>query len=210
MASRKYRNPKITINKVYTRRGDKAETSLVGGQIVAKNDPRVEAYGNIDELNASIGVCIEELKELSAQNSFLIDLITILNRIQHELFNLGTILATVSEDVTKDMPQITFEDISSLEEEIDDANSKLAVLHSFILPGGNKINAYLHLSRTICRRCERSCCILFEKKEINEMVIAYLNRLSDALFVWSRWVIHVLEMDENLWDPNKSSSSQSS
>ena len=202
MASRKYRDPKFTISKVYTRKGDKAETSLVGGQIVAKNDPRVEAYGNIDELNASIGVCIEELKELSAQNSFLIDLITILNRIQHELFNLGTILATVSEDVT--------EDISSLEEEIDDANSKLAVLHSFILPGGNKINAYLHLSRTICRRCERSCCILFEKKEINEMVIAYLNRLSDALFVWSRWVIHVLEMDENLWDPNKSSSSQSS
>ena len=105
------------------------------------------------------------------------------------------------------MPRITAYDIKVLENEIDKSNKDLPVLHSFVLPGGSKINAYLHLARTVCRRCERVCCDLYEKEKIDKIVISYLNRLSDAFFVWSRWVITVLDHDENVWKPNEGSSS---
>ena len=128
-------------------------------------------------------------------------------RIQNDLFNLGTILATKPEDMTESMPRITAHDIKVLENEIDKSNKDLPVLHSFVLPGGSKINAYLHLARTVCRRCERVCCDLYEKDKTDKIVISYLNRLSDAFFVWSRWVITVLDHDENVWKPNEGSSS---
>ena len=204
MNKKKYKDPTFTISKVYTKTGDDGKTSLVGGQKVLKSNVRIHAYGEIDGLNSVIGLCIEELKLLD-QN--LTPLIQSLIRIQNDLFNLGTILATMPDDMTDKMPKITSEDIKVLENEIDKINKDLPVLHSFVLPGGSKINAFLHLARTICRRCERICCGLYEEDKIDKIVISYLNRLSDNLFVWSRWIATVLNHEENTWDPNKGSSS---
>lgn len=204
MSKEKFNDPNITISKVYTKTGDDGKTSLVGGQKVLKTNIRINAFGEIDELNSIIGISIEELKLIDHNFDSLINT---LYRIQNDLFNLGTILATKAQDMTESMPRITAYDIKVLENEIDKSNKDLPVLHSFVLPGGSKINAYLHLARTVCRRCERVCCDLYEKEKIDKIVISYLNRLSDAFFVWSRWVITVLDHDENVWKPNEGSSS---
>jgi len=204
MSKEKFNDPNITISKVYTKTGDDGKTSLVGGQKVLKTNIRINAFGEIDELNSIIGLSIEELKLIDHNFDSLINT---LYRIQNDLFNLGTILATKPQDMTESMPRITAHDIKVLENEIDKSNKDLPVLHSFVLPGGSKINAYLHLARTVCRRCERVCCDLYEKEKIDKIVISYLNRLSDAFFVWSRWVITVLDHDENVWKPNEGSSS---
>ena len=204
MSKEKFNDPNITISKVYTKSGDDGKTSLVGGQKVLKTNIRINAFGEIDELNSIIGLSIEELKLIDHNFDSLINT---LYRIQNDLFNLGTILATKPQDMTESMPRITAHDIKVLENEIDKSNKDLPVLHSFVLPGGSKINAYLHLARTVCRRCERVCCDLYEKEKIDKIVISYLNRLSDAFFVWSRWVITVLDHDENVWKPNEGSSS---
>tara|TARA_B000000532_G_scaffold40108_1_gene29258 strand:+ start:394 stop:1011 length:618 start_codon:yes stop_codon:yes gene_type:complete len=204
MSKEKFNDPNITISKVYTKTGDDGKTSLVGGQKVLKTNIRINAFGEIDELNSIIGLSIEELKLIEYNFDSLINT---LYRIQNDLFNLGTILATKPQDMTESMPRITAYDIKVLENEIDKSNKDLPVLHSFVLPGGSKINAYLHLARTVCRRCERVCCDLYEKDKTDKIVISYLNRLSDAFFVWSRWVITVLDHDENVWKPNEGSSS---
>ena len=205
MTEKKYKDPSFTISKVYTKTGDKGKTSLVGGQKVLKSNIRIHAYGEIDELNSIVGLCIEELKIQKYDFKLLINSLV---RVQNDLFNLGTILATKSEDMLPSMPRITEEDIVVLENEIDKANSDLPTLHSFVLPGGSKINAYLHLARTVCRRCERVSCSLFEQEKIDQIVVSYLNRLSDAFFVWSRFVIKVLNHEENIWEPNKGSSNK--
>ena len=205
MTDKKYKDPTFTISKVYTKTGDDGKTSLVGGQKVLKSNVRIHAYGEIDELNSVIGLCIEELKLLDQNfNSLIKSLI----RIQNDLFNLGTILATMPDDMTDKMPKITSDDIEVLENEIDKVNKDLSVLHSFVLPGGSKINAFLHLARTVCRRCERVCCSLYEEDKIDKIVVSYLNRLSDNFFVWSRWVAYILNHEENTWDPNKGSSNK--
>ena len=205
MSKEKFNDPNITISKVYTKTGDDGKTSLVGGQKVLKTNIRINAFGEIDELNSIIGLSIEELKLIEYNFDSLINT---LYRIQNDLFNLGTILATKPEDMTESMPRITAHDIKVLENEIDKSNKDLPVLHSFVLPGGSKINAYLHLARTVCRRCERVCCDLYEKDKTDKIVISYLNRLSDAFFVWSRWVASILNHEENTWDPNKGSSAK--
>ena len=203
MTDKKYKDPTFTISKVYTKTGDGGKTSLVGGQKVLKSNVRIHAYGEIDELNSIVGICIEELKLLDKDfKSLIISLI----RIQNDLFNLGTILATEPQDMTPSMPKITLEDIKILEKEIDEANKGLPVLHSFVLPGGSKINSFLHLARTVCRRCERACCGLYEAEKTDQIVVSYLNRLSDVFFVWSRFVAKVIDHEENTWDPNKGSS----
>jgi len=205
VTDKKYKDPTFTISKVYTKTGDNGKTSLVGGQKVLKSNVRIHAYGEIDELNSVIGLCIEELKLLDKNfNSLIKSLI----RIQNDLFNLGTILATMPDDMTDKMPKITSDDIEVLENEIDKVNKDLSVLHSFVLPGGSKINAFLHLARTVCRRCERVCCSLYEEDKIDKIVVSYLNRLSDNFFVWSRWVASILNHEENTWDPNKGSSNK--
>ena len=205
MTDKKYKDPTFTISKVYTKTGDDGKTSLVGGQKVLKSNVRIHAYGEIDELNSVIGLCIEELKLLDKNfNSLIKSLI----RIQNDLFNLGTILATMPDDMTDKMPKITSDDIEVLENEIDKVNKDLSILHSFVLPGGSKINAFLHLARTVCRRCERVCCGLYEEDKIDKIVVSYLNRLSDNFFVWSRWVASILNHEENTWDPNKGSSTK--
>lgn len=202
MSKEKFREPKITINKVYTRTGDTGETGLVGGQRVAKDHVRIEAYGDVDELNATIGGCREAIKDYIGTHAELSAVSDILHRIQHELFNTGTILATMPEDITTDLPCIREADISRLEDEMDRFNNDLPVLHSFVLAGGSKANIWFHMARNICRRAERRSISLSRDCQLDSLVIKYLNRLSDALFVYSRWVNHIIGCDEVIWNPN--------
>ena len=133
-------------------------------------------------------------------------LIPILRRVQHELFNLGSILATQPEDVHPKQARVTEAEVRQLEIEIDRMNADLAPLRSFVLPGGTRLNTELHACRTICRRAERLAVTLGREEPIPPETIQYLNRLSDAFFVWSRWVNHVLGVPEVLWEPNQSAS----
>jgi len=199
----RFNEPRFAINRVYTRGGDKGETSLVGGQRLQKDDIRIEAYGTVDELNAFVGLACQTAAELIESYPNLHTLVAILDRVQHELFNLGSILATKAEDIHPKQPCVTSSDVSQLEREIDEMNSEVAELHSFVLPGGSRLNVELHLCRTVCRRAERLCVALARQEEIPPITIQYLNRLSDAFFVWSRWVSKVMGIPETLWDPNR-------
>ncbi|HWE49669.1 MAG TPA: cob(I)yrinic acid a,c-diamide adenosyltransferase [Bryobacteraceae bacterium] len=205
--SEAFDKPRLAINRVYTRAGDTGLTSLAGGQRLAKNDPRIEAYGTVDELNSFIGLARESARESGRE---LPELSRILLRVQHELFNLGSILATLPADVHPHQARITAADSEQLEREIDRMNEELPPLRSFVLPGGCRLNAELHICRTICRRAERVCVTLAETETVDAVNIRYLNRLSDALFVWSRWASHRLGAPETLWEPNQAASQKSS
>jgi cob(I)alamin adenosyltransferase len=195
--------PRVAINRVYTRRGDQGDTGLAGGQRVPKDSPRIEAYGTVDELNAFLGAARVTAAEVSGTKPGLAPLVPILLRVQHELFNLGSILATLPEDVHPKQARITDADAARLEVEIDRMNSELPALRSFVLPGGSRLNADLHICRTICRRAERAVVALSRSETIPPEAVRYLNRLGDALFVWSRWASHVTGAAETLWDPNQ-------
>ncbi len=192
--------PRLALNRIYTKTGDKGETHLAGGQRVAKDSLRIECYGTVDELNAFAGMAC-----VSAADS-LPSLAAILRRVQHELFNLGSILATRPEDVHPKQARITNAEIEQLEREIDSANADLAPLRSFVLPGGSRLNTELHACRTICRRAERIAVRLAREEPVPAEAIQYLNRLSDAFFVWSRWANHALGIAEVLWEPNQAAS----
>ena len=196
----KFNEPRIALNRIYTKGGDKGQTSLVGGQRVPKDATRIECYGTVDELNAFLGMA-----SVSA-NEAVPPLVPILRRVQHELFNLGSILATRPEDVHPKQPRVTEVEIQQLEKEIDSMNADLAPLRSFVLPGGSRISTELHACRTVCRRAERIAVRLAREEQVPPEAIQYLNRLSDALFVWSRWANHYLNVPEVLWEPNKSAS----
>jgi cob(I)alamin adenosyltransferase len=196
--------PRIALNRIYTKRGDSGETSLAGGQRVPKDSLRIEAYGTVDELGAAIGVV-----SMSCNDPAVAPLAAIIRRVQHELFNLGSILATKPEDVHPKQARITPTEIAQLEREIDAMNEDLPPLRSFVLPGGTRLNAELHVARTVCRRAERLLVALAREESIPPETIQYLNRLSDALFVWSRWANFVLNVPEVLWDPNQSASARS-
>jgi cob(I)alamin adenosyltransferase len=198
--------PRIALNRIYTKRGDQGETSLAGGQRVAKDSARIEAYGTVDELNAFTGLAVVSCEEMSGANPELGLLLTILRRVQHELFNLGSILATLPEDVHPKQARITSAEVSQLEREIDSMNESLPALRSFVLPGGTRLNAELHLIRTVCRRAERLLIALSRAEPVPPETIQYLNRLSDAAFVWSRWVNHTAGAPEILWKPNEAAS----
>jgi cob(I)alamin adenosyltransferase len=198
-----FNEPRIALNRIYTRAGDAGQTRLVGGQKVSKDDLRINCYGTVDELNAFIGVARVTAEEAG------IELVQILRRVQHELFNLGSILATLPEDVHPKQPRITHAEIEQLEREIDRANADLQPLRSFVLPGGSRLDAELHVCRTVCRRAERALVRLAREQSVPEEVLQYLNRLSDALFVWSRWANHQLGRAEVLWEPNEAASSHS-
>lgn len=195
--------PRVAINRVYTRRGDQGETSLAGGQRVSKNSPRIEAYGTVDELNAFVGAARVAAAESAVSEPRLAPLAAILLRVQHELFNLGSILATLPEDVHPKQARITDSDSARLESEIDRMNAELPPLRSFVLPGGSRLNAELHLCRTVCRRAERAVIALSRGEAAPPEAVRYLNRLGDALFVWSRWAVHAAGDAETLWDPNQ-------
>ncbi len=198
-----FNEPRLALNRIYTRRGDRGETSLVGGQRVSKDALRIDCYGVVDELNAFVGMAC-----LSAEEAGLGKFCAILRRVQHELFNLGSILATLPEDVHPMQPRVTDADVKQLEQEIDQMNECLPPLRSFVLPGGSRLNTELHVCRTICRRAERLLVSLSREEQAPSDSIEYLNRLSDALFVWSRWVNQKLGLPEVLWQPNQAASAR--
>jgi cob(I)alamin adenosyltransferase len=189
--------------------GDGGETRLAGGQRIPKDDLRIDCYGTVDELNAFIGAA----RVITGEQTGLIEqfraFAAILKRVQHELFNLGSILATLPEDVHPKQPRITEAEIKQLETEIDSANEQLQPLRSFVLPGGSGLEAQLHICRTVCRRAERLAVRLAREQDVPGEALRYLNRLSDALFVWSRWVNHISGQEETLWEPNAAASGTS-
>jgi cob(I)alamin adenosyltransferase len=201
-----YSDPRVALNRIYTKRGDTGETSLAGGQRVSKDAPRIEAYGTVDELSAFVGLARVSCEEGSAATPRLAELSRILRRVQHELFNLGSILSTLPADVHPKQARVTAAESEQLEREIDAMNGELAPLRSFVLPGGTRLNAELHAARTICRRAERLLVTVARSEEVPAEAIRYLNRLSDALFVWSRWVNHAMGVAEVLWEPNQAAS----
>lgn len=198
----KFEEPRLAINRVYTRHGDAGQTSLAGGQRVAKNSARIEAYGTVDELNAFTGMA----RASAAADPAVSELAAILLRVQHELFNLGSILATLPADVHPRQARITDAEVTQLETEMDRMNQELAPLRSFVLPGGSRLNAELHVCRTVCRRAERRVIALADAEPVPPEAVKYLNRLSDAFFVWSRWASLRGGVPETLWEPNRSTS----
>lgn len=204
MSDQTFNEPRLALNRIYTRTGDSGDTRLVGGQRVAKDDLRIECYGTVDELNAFVGVARATAEQFGAVSFG--KLARILKRVQHELFNLGSILATLPADVHPKQPRITGAEIEQLEREIDESNEELQPLRSFVLPGGSRLDAELHVCRTVCRRAERSLVRLARDASVPAETVQYLNRLSDAFFVWSRWANHALGAPETLWEPNASAS----
>ncbi|PWT97771.1 MAG: ATP:cob(I)alamin adenosyltransferase [Terriglobia bacterium] len=208
MSREPFNEPRLAINRVYTRRGDTGETSLAGGQRIPKDGPRIEAYGAIDELNSFVGAARVTAGELTSREPNLEILVSILLRVQHELFNLGSILATLPEDVHPKQARVTDTEVARLEVEMDRMNEELPALRSFVLAGDTRLNADLHICRTICRRAERLCVALARAETIPPEAVRYLNRLSDAMFVWSRWASHAAGVPETFWQPNLSASGQ--
>ncbi len=201
-----YNEPSVRLSKIYTKSGDEGMTSLVNGRRVAKNHPRIDAYGTVDELNAHLGVAAASLAEMQHAHATLGRLAGTVLRVQHELFNLGSLLATDPAQLHPKQPRITEDDVAMLESEMDAMNAELPELNSFVLPGGSRLNAELHVCRTICRRAERLANGLAQNEEVPAEVMRYLNRLSDALFVWSRWANLAMQIPEVLWNPNKAAS----
>jgi cob(I)alamin adenosyltransferase len=199
-------NPRLAINRVYTRRGDEGETSLAGGQRTPKNGARIEAFGSVDELNSFVGAARATAAELTLMEPRLSRVSAILLRVQHELFNLGSILATLPKDIHPKQARITSLEVAQLEKEIDESNRDLQELRSFVLAGSSRLNAELDICRTVCRRAERACVSLARVESVPPEALQYLNRLSDALFVLSRWVAHITGTPETLWEPNQSAS----
>jgi cob(I)alamin adenosyltransferase len=204
MANEPFQEPRVALNRIYTRQGDRGSTCLAGGQRVAKDSLRIECFGTVDELNAFAGAAaIEAAKDAPTSR-----LAPILTRVQHELFNLGSILATLPEDVHPRQARVTAVEVKQLETEIDDFNETLPALRSFVLPGGTELSVALHVCRTVCRRAERLAVALAKAEPVDPESVAYLNRLSDAFFVWSRWANFVAGVPEVLWQPNQAASGQ--
>ena len=202
MADKPFREPRLALNRIYTRRGDSGETALVNGRRVRKDDPRVEAYGTVDELNAFVGCAIENLRAAEDHCPALAPLGGILLRVQHELFNLGSEVATDPGSLGERQPRVLASQIERLEADIDAMNEDLPPLRSFVLPGGSTLNADLHVCRAVCRRAERRVVSLATSEPGSDLPFRYLNRLSDAFFVWSRWACRSTGEPETLWQPN--------
>lgn len=192
----------MRITKVYTRTGDAGKTRLAGGQEVWKDSLRVEAYGTVDELNALIGVVrvwnAQNGKHKAAETATRLD--ETLRWVQNKLFDLGGLLATAPGQVFPNMPRVTEQDVTKLERSIDVCQEDLEPLKEFILPGGGKVSGFLHQARTVCRRAERVCVGLARQEAIEPILITFLNRLSDALFVWARWIAKKQAEPEFLWE----------
>ncbi|HUS63310.1 MAG TPA: cob(I)yrinic acid a,c-diamide adenosyltransferase [Kofleriaceae bacterium] len=190
----------MRIDRVYTKGGDGGKTSLIGGERVSKSAPRIESYGTVDELNAALGLTRTAL-EASAAGATLGPIV---GRVQQELFNLGAELATPDAERRARTPAVEPRHVAALEADIDRLNEDLPELRSFVLPGGGWASSYFHLARTVCRRAERLVVALAESGEpVGDHAIEYLNRLSDALFVFGRWASHTEGVPEHLWEPRK-------
>ncbi len=203
-----YNEPNLTLSRIYTKTGDGGETRLASGEKVPKDSPRLECYGTVDELNSFVGAARLEAEGAAEKSPRLAELARTLARIQHELFNLGSILATAAGKAHPKQARVTDADVARLESEIDGMNAELPALRSFVLPGGTRLNVELHVCRTVCRRAERLLVSVARVEEIDGVNIRYVNRLSDAFFVMSRWANVVMGAEEVLWSPNKSASAQ--
>lgn len=179
--------------KIYTKTGDKGETSLIGGTRVPKHHIRIEAYGTIDELNSHIGLVRDQLTNNQEVN--------VLIQVQNILFTIGSLLAADPEKSKMVLPQITEGDILLLEKEIDSINEVVPPLKNFILPGGHPAVSCCHIARCVCRRAERCLTHLGESISINPLLIQYLNRLSDYLFMLSRKIAFDHHVQELPWKP---------
>jgi cob(I)alamin adenosyltransferase len=190
----------IRITRVYTRTGDAGETGLVGGKRVPKDSPRIEAYGTIDELNSIVGLARVFNEERLGHGEPYHFLNEILRNIQEELFDLGAELATPADFAHGGSHRVGEAEVKALERIMDQCQKDLQPLPSFILPGGGKIAAYLHQSRTVCRRAEREILRLSRVETVNNCAIKYVNRLSDLFFVLARWIALRSGEKEYLWE----------
>ncbi len=181
--------------KIYTKTGDKGTTSLIGGTKVSKSHIRIESYGTIDELNSWIGVVIDHINDAGSQK--------ILREIQDRLFTIGSSLACDPDKESKlIIPDLHEADVEFLEKEIDRMNESLPEMKAFILPGGAAAVSFAHVARCVCRRAERICVAMqAEEFEVEPLVIKYLNRLSDYLFMASRYIGHLQNAAEVQWKP---------
>jgi cob(I)alamin adenosyltransferase len=190
----------ISITRVYTRTGDRGETGLVGGTRVPKDSPRIEAYGTMDELNSIVGIIRTFNEERLADGAHHRWLDDVLKKIQNQLFDLGSELATPPGAEYEGMFHFTEAEVKGLEELMDHCQKDLPPLKSFTLPGGGRINAFMHQARTVCRRFERQVLRLSREEPINEWDLKYVNRLSDTFFVLGRWVAKHMGEKEYLWE----------
>jgi cob(I)alamin adenosyltransferase len=187
--------------RIYTRTGDRGTTGLVGGGRIKKSDLRIETYGTLDELSSAIGVARAALRPLFAEQPRAGRLDAWLAWTQDALFNLGSELATLPKDRQTGLALVGDEDVRALERAIDEAQKELPPLTKFIHPGGSTVGAALHFARTICRRAERLLVALRDRDEPNrDEPLRFLNRLSDALFVWARWINDTLGIPEHVWN----------
>ncbi len=208
----------VRLTKIYTKTGDGGETSLIGGARVPKDDLRVEAYGTVDELNATIGLARAFNERASREDSggsprhdtapTRRDIDAFLRDVQQQLFDLGAALASPPEARRRPMPTVGADDVAWLERTVDRFNEQLEPLRSFVLPAGDETTAALHLARTVARRAERVAVALARREPVDEYAVPYLNRLSDALFVAARvtWQLAApRDVEDNegeeLWDP---------
>jgi cob(I)alamin adenosyltransferase len=192
----------INITRVYTRAGDQGDTSLVGRVRISKGSQKLSSYGSIDELNTFVGmartILISDLGGLPAEKRSEMD--ALLLRIQNELFDVGSILATPAGKDYEGMPVILPEQVAELEKSMDAFQEDLEPLPSFTLPGGSFANASLHQCRSVCRRAEREMVRLSQEEELRPNILKYVNRLSDLFFVLSRYVAKLSGVPETLWD----------
>lgn len=182
--------------KIYTKTGDKGDTSLYGGKRLSKADLKIDAYGTVDELNSHIGL----VKDVCAEEDIQKQVLAIT---QEHLFTIGALLATPEGKKNTFFKPIELGDIENLEKQIDFMNESLSELDAFILPGGHIHVSYCHIARTVCRRAERITVALSKNEEVNDLIIKYLNRLSDYLFVLARKLAKDLYVDEIKWLPKK-------
>lgn len=185
--------------KIYTKTGDKGTTRLVDGSSVEKFNPRVEAYGTVDELNSHLGLVRATLQPSLAESEPLTAVDFALEKIQRDLFSLGSLLATADVKVFASLQQITSHDSEFLEKQIDSMTQSLTPLKNFILPGGHIVASHTHIARTICRRAERRTAELLASDKQYSDVLIYLNRLSDYLFTLSRYFNFVFKISDVIW-----------
>jgi cob(I)alamin adenosyltransferase len=185
--------------KIYTKTGDDGDTSLACGSRLGKDDVRVEAYGNIDELSSVLGVVSSLLmKPKRVQRSMWSQQKELMEWVQEKLFTLSSMLACVNLPSGRN-PEVEIADIELLERCIDEMETELPELRNFILPGGSELVSFIHLARTVCRRSERSCTSLDRQQKLHPVILPFLNRLSDFLFVFGRWCAYQLGEPEKIW-----------
>ena len=189
--------------KIYTKAGDKGRTALLGGINTSKSDPRIAAYGTVDELNACLGLAVISINHDAQAGARLKHIRAQIEKIQNQLFNIGGQLACANDDWRSKIPHINHDDIRHLELEIDKHQEELPPLSEFILPGGTLVAGHLHLARTVCRRAEREIVAAFkESRSEDQLILEYINRLSDYLFVIARAANNYAHIPDSTWKKN--------